>query len=118
MAKILDRETKQNIAGYTEILAGLRFDKTLIRQMLSEDIMQESVIYQDILQKGQEQGKQQEAFSLCMSLLEERFGEIDDSIYPKVQAFKIEQLESLCRALLRMSEVDDLVAWLDEQQSI
>jgi hypothetical protein len=34
VAKILDRETKQNIAGYTEILASLRFDKTLIRQIL------------------------------------------------------------------------------------
>ncbi|AFY44936.1 DUF4351 domain-containing protein [Nostoc sp. PCC 7107] len=118
VAKILDRETKQNIAGYTEILAGLRFDKTLIRQMLSEDIMQESVIYQDILQKGQEQGKKQEAFSLSMSLLEERFGEIDDSIFQKVQALKIGQLEALCRALFRISEVNNLVAWLDEQESI
>ncbi|WP_370684444.1 DUF4351 domain-containing protein [Nostoc sp. KVJ20] len=104
---------KQNIAGYTEILAGLRFDKTLIRQLLSEDIMQESVIYQDILQKG----KQQEASSLSMSLLEERFGEIDESIYQKIQVLKIEQLEALCRALLRMSEMDDLVTWLEQQQS-
>ncbi len=91
--------------------------KTLIRQLLSEDIMQESVIYQDILQKGQEQGKQQEAFSLCMSLVEERFGEIDESIYQKVQNLKIEQLEALCRSLLRMSEMDDLVTWLEQQQS-
>ncbi|WP_448266910.1 Rpn family recombination-promoting nuclease/putative transposase [Nostoc sp. DSM 114159] len=113
VATISDRETKQNIAGYTEILAGLRFDKTLIRQLLSEDIMQESVIYQDILQKG----KQQEAFSLCMSLLEERFGEIDESIYQKVQSLRIEQLEALCRSLLRMSEMDDLVTWLEQQHS-
>ena len=113
VATISDRETKQNIAGYTEILAGLRFDKTLIRQLLSEDIMQESVIYQDILQKG----KQQEAFSLCMSLVEERFGEIEESIYQKVQGLKIEQLEALCRSLLRMSEIDDLVTWLEQQQS-
>ncbi|MEH2183640.1 DUF4351 domain-containing protein [Nostoc sp.] len=117
VATISDRETKQNIAGYTEILAGLRFDKTLIRQLLSEDIMQESVIYQDILQKGQEQGKQQEAFSLSISLVEERFGEIDESIYQKVQGLKIEQLEALCRSLLRMSEMDDLLTWLEQQQS-
>lgn len=113
VATISDRETKHNIAGYTEILAGLRFDKNLIRQLLSEDIMQESVIYQDILQKG----KQQEAFSLCMSLVVERFGEIDESIYQKVQGLKIEQLEALCRSLLRMSEMDDLVTWLEQQQN-
>ena len=29
-----------------------------IRQLLSEDIMQESVIYQDILQKGERRGEQ------------------------------------------------------------
>ncbi|MHC5728368.1 MAG: DUF4351 domain-containing protein [Nostoc sp.] len=31
---------------------------------------------------------------------------------------KIEQLEALCRALFGISEVDNLVAWLDEQESI
>jgi predicted transposase YdaD len=117
VAKISDRETRQNTAAYTEILAGLRFEKDLIRQLLNEDIMQESVIYQDILQKGQEQGKQQEAFSLCISLLSERFGEIDEFIYQKVQALKIEQLEALCRALLRMSGIDDLVVWLERNTS-
>ncbi len=30
-AKIADRETKQDIAAYTEILAGLRFEKDFIR---------------------------------------------------------------------------------------
>ena len=58
VAKIADRETKQDIAAYTEILAGLRFEKDFIRQLLSEDIMQESVIYQDILQKGERIGEQ------------------------------------------------------------
>lgn len=113
VARISDRETRQNTAAYTEILAGLRFEKGLIRQLLSEDIMQESVIYQDILQKG----KQQEALSLCISLLSERFGEIEESISQKVQILKTEQLEALCRALLRMPGIDDLMFWLEENTS-
>jgi predicted transposase YdaD len=113
VAKIADREARQNTAACTEILAGLRFEKDLIRQLLSEDIMQESVIYQDILQKG----KQQEACSLCMSLLSERFGEIDESVSQKVQALQTDKLEALCRALLRMSEINDLVAWLEQNAS-
>jgi predicted transposase YdaD len=117
VATIVDRETRQNTAAYTEILAGLRFEKDLIRQLLSEDIMQESVIYQDILQKGQEQGKQQEACSLCISLLSERFGEIDESISQKVQALQTDKLEALCRALLRMSGINDLVAWFEQNAS-
>ena len=36
----------------------MQFEKDFIRQLLSEDIMQESVIYQDILQKGERIGEQ------------------------------------------------------------
>jgi predicted transposase YdaD len=113
VAKISDRETRQNIAAYTEILAGLRFEKDFIRQLLSEDIMQESVIYQDILQKGE----QKEAFSLCLSLLEERFGQLDSSILARVEVLNKKQLEDLCRLLLRISSISDLVNWLNQQEN-
>ncbi len=39
-----------------KILANLKVEKKLIDQLLSEDIMQKSFIYQDILNKGNEQG--------------------------------------------------------------
>ncbi|MDF5716457.1 MAG: DUF4351 domain-containing protein, partial [Rhizonema sp. NSF051] len=113
IAKISDRDTRQNIAAYTEILAGLRFEKDFIRQLLSEDIMQESVIYQDILQKGE----QKEALRFCMFLLNERFGEIDSSIIERVQVLNLETLEALGRALLRISSIADLLSWLDQQKS-
>jgi len=37
--------------SFAEILAGLGFVKGIIRQLFREDIMRESVIYQDILQQ-------------------------------------------------------------------
>ena len=113
IARISDRDTRQNIAAYTEILAGLRFEKDFIRQLLSEDIMQESVIYQDILQKGE----QKEALRFCMFLLNERFGEIDLSIVERVQVLNLEKLEALGRALLRISSIADLLGWLEQQKS-
>ena len=115
VAKIADRETKQDIAAYTEILAGLRFEKDFIRQLLSEDIMQESVIYQDILQKGEGKGEQKEAVKFCLRLLNQRFGEIDSLIVEKVKGFPVEQLENLGAALFNISEVADLVIWLNQQ---
>jgi len=129
VARISDRETRQDIAAYTEILAGLRFGKNLIHQLLSEDLMKESVIYQDILQKGQQQGRQQgeqqgrqqgeqqEALRFCLFLLDERFGELDSSIIERVQVLNKEQLEALGRAILRISLLPDLVTWLDQQSS-
>jgi predicted transposase YdaD len=117
VATIADRETRQNTAAYTEILAGLRFEKDLIRQLLSEDIMQESVIYQDILQKGQEQGKQQEAFLFLNRLLNRRFGEMDSSIVERIRVLSTEQLESLGEEFLSFLNVSDLVAWLENNTS-
>jgi predicted transposase YdaD len=114
VARISDRNTKQDIAAYAEILAGLKFERGLIRQFLSEDAMQESVIYQDILQKGQQQGEQLEALNFCMSLLEERFGNLDAPIIEQVQVLNKEQLEALGRKLLKISSIDDLVSWLKQ----
>ena len=123
VAKIADRETKQDIAAYTEILAGLRFEKDFIRQLLSEDIMQESVIYQDILQKGERIGEQRGEqrgelkgeLKFCLFLLNQRFGEIDSLIVEKVKGLPVEQLENLVAALFNISEVADLVNWLNQQ---
>ncbi|MBO3458441.1 DUF4351 domain-containing protein [Aetokthonos hydrillicola Thurmond2011] len=75
--------------------------------------MQESVIYQDILHKG----RQQEALSLCILLLNERFGKIDSSIIERVQILNREQLEALCKEILKISAIADLVTWLDQQSS-
>jgi predicted transposase YdaD len=119
IAKIPDIETRQNTAAYTEILAGLKFEQDLILQLLREDTMKESVIYQYILQKGERQGEQrgeqEEALKFCLFLLDERFGEIDSSIIEQVQILNKEQLEALGRAILRFSTLPDLVTWLNQQ---
>jgi predicted transposase YdaD len=109
VAKISDRETRQNTAAYIEILAGLRFEKGLIRQLLSEDIMQESVIYQDILQKGEER--------TIIRQLNRRFGEINSSLIDRIKLLPMEKLDNLAEALLDFSALSDLVAWLERNTS-
>jgi len=129
IAKIEDRETKQDIAAYTEILAGLRFEKDFIRQLLSEEIMQESVIYQDIFQKGEERGEKRGEErgekrgevkgkrNTLMRQLNRRLGEIDSLLVDKIQLLTVEKLDDLAEALLEFSEVTDLVYWLNEQEN-
>ncbi len=110
VARISDRETRQSTAAYTEILAGLRFKKGLIRQLLSEDIMQESVIYQDILQKGNKQGEER----IIIRQLNRRFGEINSSLIDRIKLLPMEKLDNLAEALLDFSALSDLVAWLEQ----
>lgn len=117
VAKIEESEARRNTATCTEILAGLRFEKSLIRQLLSEDIMQESVIYQDILQKGERQGElkgeRQEAFKFLSRQLSRRFGEIDSAIVDRLRVLSTEQLEELGEDFLSFSDVANLQDWLD-----
>jgi predicted transposase YdaD len=75
--------------------------------------MQESVIYQDILQKGQEQGEQQEAFRFLNRQLNRRFGAIDSSIIDRIKVLSTEELEILGEEFLGFADVSALIAWLD-----
>jgi predicted transposase YdaD len=118
VAKIENGQDRQNTAGYTEILAGLRFEKGLIRQLLSEDIMQESVIYQDILQKGELKGEQKEALKYTLRLLNRRFGAIDASIIDRIKVLSTEELEVLGEDFLGFTDVSAVITWLDTSRSI
>ncbi|WP_371416768.1 DUF4351 domain-containing protein [Dolichospermum sp. UHCC 0259] len=79
--------------------------------------MQESVIYQDILQKGEQKGEkigeQKEAFRFLNRLLNRRFGEMDSFIVERISLLPTEQLEILGEEFLDFSGISDLVNWLD-----
>ena len=126
---------QKNISAAAEILAGLRFEKTLIRQLFREELMQESVIYQDILQKGEirgelrgeirgekrglerglELGKREEGATLISTILTCRFGTLPDNIGEQIQNLSISQIEELSRELFNFSTVEDLGNWLERQ---
>ncbi len=78
--------------------------------------MQESVIYQDILQKGlqqgEERGKKQEALELIVRQLTRRFGAIEPEVQQQIRSLSITQLEELAEALLDFSSPSDLVNYL------
>ena len=72
--------------------------------------MQESVIYQDILQKGE----QKEALKYTLRLLNRCFGEIDSSIIERIRVLSTEKLEDLGEEFFSFSSKSDLVAWLEK----
>ncbi|WP_414578280.1 Rpn family recombination-promoting nuclease/putative transposase [Anabaena sp. CCY 9402-a] len=109
---IEETDERQNISACVQVLAGLRFEKSLITQLFSEEIMQESVIYQDILQKGEERGKKKEALELILRLLTRRFGAIEPEVEQQICTLSITQLEDLAEALLDFTSPSDLVNYL------
>ncbi|MBV6625702.1 MAG: Rpn family recombination-promoting nuclease/putative transposase [Rivularia sp. (in: Bacteria)] len=114
---IEESEAQKNISACTQILAGLRFDRNLINQLFREEIMQESVIYQDIIQRGEaigeQRGKKQEALNYTMRLLNRRIGNINSQTQQQIDALSTTQLEDLGEALLDFSSSNDLTTWLE-----
>ena len=73
--------------------------------------MQQSVIYQDILQEGEERGGR----SLVLRQLARRIGEVSPEMRSQIQALSLPQLEALGEALLDFTKPDDLHEWIRSQ---
>jgi predicted transposase YdaD len=112
ISNIESSEQRQDVAICTQLLAGLKFKKTLISQFFREEIMIESVIYQDILQKGLQQGE----LAVVVRQLTRRVGTIPDQVRSQIQALPLPQLENLAEALLDFTNLSDLVAWLEAEK--
>jgi len=103
-----DIEQRQALGSCASILAGLRFEKSLINSLFQEDIMKGSVIYEDLLQKGGEK----EALKLVMMLLNQRFPQLEERLANKIKTLSLSNLEDLAGSLLDFKDVGDLDAWL------
>ncbi len=118
-------EQRQELSAYAQLIAGLRFDKALIRQVFQEGIMRESVIYQEILQEGEAKGRvegetkgrTEEALSLVLRQLSRRFGSLSPNTQIQIQSLSLTQIEALGEALLDFSTPDDLTYWLQDIQA-
>ena len=78
--------------------------------------MRESVIYQDIFQKGEKQGDKRGEQRTIIRLLNRRFGELDSSLVDRIKTLNIEKLDNLADALLDFSNINDLGTWLNSNQ--
>ena len=128
IATIEEPTQQADLLACTQVLAGLRFEKDLIRQLFRKETMRGSVIYQEIredgllegrqlgLQLGLEEGRKNEALSFVTRQLTRRIGAIAPQISEQIQTLSVEELENLGEALLDFSEASDLTNWLNERQ--
>jgi len=111
--RIKSRERRREALNWSRMLAGLRYDKNLIYQILKEsDMLEESVVYQDILQKGEQRGEEKEARKVALRQLELRFGKLPPRARRQIERLMVTQLEALLEALLNFQSKQDLTHWL------
>jgi predicted transposase/invertase (TIGR01784 family) len=124
IATIQEPTQQADLLACTQVLAGLRFEKDLIRQLFRKETMRGSVIYQEIREDGLLEGRQlgllegrkDEALSFLTRQLTRRIGSIAPETREQIQTLSVEELEDLGEALLDFSSASDLTNWLNEHQ--
>jgi predicted transposase YdaD len=71
--------------------------------------MQESVVYQKIIQRGIEQGE----LTMVLRQLNRRLGNVNPELQTKIESLSLSKVEELGDALLDFATEADLVNWLE-----
>jgi predicted transposase/invertase (TIGR01784 family) len=128
VSKIADESQRSDLTAAAGILAGLRFDRSLIRRLFREEIMMQSVIYREIVeeseqrgiqigeQRGIQIGEQQGRLAVVQRQLTHRFGVIPVRAKAQLSSLSLSELDQLSEALLDFNSTEDLTRWLEEHQ--
>lgn len=121
----LDRARMQLIAGFIDTYLRLNAEE---EQWLRAKIMKTELAGQEAfmeivtsweeagIQKGLQQGRQEEALAVITRQLTRRVGALDAEVEARVRHLSVAQLEELGEALLDFKQVAELTAWLDEHE--
>lgn len=115
----LDRARTRLISGFVDVYLRLtaeeeeRFEQELatIAPVERERVVQ---IVTSWMEKGVEQGREQEALAIVLRLLKRRVGPLEASMQQRVEGLSVGELERLSEALLDFAEPQDLQRWLGE----
>lgn len=109
---------RREVSGYVQLMAGLKYDRSIIRRIFQEGMMRQSVIYQEIFEEGEQvgeaRGRRMQGRSLILLQIEQRIGEVSLGQRDRISELNLEQMEALAIALLNFSTAADLENWLAE----
>ncbi|MFN6529432.1 DUF2887 domain-containing protein [Nostoc sp. ChiSLP03a] len=129
-----------NVTSETEAVEGARFLLERARQQSEQaiiDLVTTIIVYKfsklsreeiatmlglnleepRAIREAKEEGREEEARSLILRLLNRRVGEFPESLQRQIQGLSVEQLEALGDALLDFSTLADLEGWLQGEVS-
>ncbi|WP_442936353.1 DUF4351 domain-containing protein [Nostoc sp.] len=68
-------------------------------------------------ERGKQEGKQEGEQQIILRLLKRRVGELSPELQERIQSLSLNQLETLSEALLDFTAMEDLLNWLQTNQS-
>ncbi len=109
-----------NLCKYRAVwpIAGLKYDKEVVRRLFSEGIMRESVIYQEIFQAGEAQGEARgEARGerqMAVRILSRQLGNLSPSLISRLNELSLKQIEALGDVMVDFISPEDLTQWPEQ----
>ncbi len=76
-------------------------------------MLEESVVYQDVLRQGERRGERKGQAHLLLRLLASRFGRVSPKITQQIEHLSTKQMEMLGIALFNFQDKTELLTWLD-----
>jgi predicted transposase YdaD len=116
VSKIADESQRSDLTAAAGILAGLRFDRSLVRRLFRREIMKQSVIYREILEEGEQRGERLGRLAIVRQMLIHRFGNIPPEAQERLSALSSPELDRLSAALPGFSSIDDLSQWMEQNR--
>ena len=111
--RVPSAEQRRETLNASRLLAGLRYNEGLVNRLLREnDMIEESVIYQDILQKGEQRGILRGELKLLFVLLQQRFGRLTPTMRQRIGSLDMRQVEELGKAIFTFNDKRELQTWL------
>jgi predicted transposase YdaD len=109
--RIKSRTRQRDVLNASRVFAGLRYDKSLVNRILREsDMLEQSVIYQDIMQRGIPVGE----LKVVLMILEHRFGKLTRPLRKQIETLPVTQVEALAKTSHKLTSKGDLRKWLKQ----
>jgi predicted transposase YdaD len=114
--QIEEPSLRSEVAACTHFLAGLRFGQRVLKGLFREEIMEESVTFQEFkqrfLQQGELRGELRGELKTVLRLLRHKCGPLPAETEALISTFDQMLLDALSVALLNFQQLADLDNWL------
>ena len=101
---VKDKYIKYDTYMCMRVFAELRYPEEVIRNMLTDDILERSAIYRELIEKGMEKGMEESIVSVLIT----RFGDISDKLSQRIYSIKSSSvLNDLLRLAITSRDIDE-----------
>ncbi len=112
--KIPDFGLRSDSTAAAFMLAGLRFDQTLLRSLFREEIMKHSSTYLDLVERSEQRGIVQGALGMLKELLKHHFGQLPEVVEERLAKLDAPTLIQLGVEQSNLSSLDEVASWIEQ----